>query len=128
MILWNRSNLQKVLEELRFPKRFINWLMKYITTVSYSILINGELPEPFTVVKGLRLSDPISPFLFAIIMVNLSRTLDELKEIKDFKFHPRCAKLGITHLSFTDDLLFFSWGNLNSISHIHNYFLKFSQA
>lgn len=33
-----------------------------------------------------------------------------------FRNHPKCEKLGITNLCFTDDLLLFSYGNLNSVS------------
>ena len=36
-------------------------------------------------------------------------------EFKDFKFHPQCKQLQITHLSFADDLLLFSAANLPSI-------------
>jgi len=32
-----------------------------------------------------------------------------------FIYHPKCKKLGITHLMFVDDLLFFTKGDLDSI-------------
>ncbi|XP_060210949.1 uncharacterized protein LOC132637959 [Lycium barbarum] len=72
--------IEQVLEGLNFPTKFICWIMQCVTTVSYSILINGELSEPFTTAKGLRQGDPISLFLFAIAMEYLSRSLNGLKE------------------------------------------------
>lgn len=33
---------------------FINWVMEYITFVSYSLMVNGSLTEPFQGKKGIR--------------------------------------------------------------------------
>ncbi|XP_019241615.1 PREDICTED: uncharacterized protein LOC109221601 [Nicotiana attenuata] len=122
------SFLEQVLIELGFPMRFVVWIMECVPTVNYTIMLNGESTPPFDVAKGLRQGDPIFPFLFAIVMEYLSRSLNNLKEVKCFRFHPRCAKLGITHLSYADDLLLFARGDLSSISHIHGCFSHFSQV
>ncbi|XP_019248680.1 PREDICTED: uncharacterized protein LOC109227945 [Nicotiana attenuata] len=102
--------------------------MECVTTINYTTMVNGEPTQLFDAAKGLRQGDPISHLLFAIVMEYLSRNLTKLKEVKSFKFHPRCAKLGITHLSYADDLLLFARGDLNSISHIHECFNHFSQV
>ncbi|XP_019241491.1 PREDICTED: uncharacterized protein LOC109221464 [Nicotiana attenuata] len=107
--------LQQVMEEIGFPTGFIKWIMECIKTVSYSVLVNGEPTEPFEAAKGLRQGDPISLFLFAIVMEYLSRSLAELGKEAKFQYHPRCKKLGITHMSFADDLLLFARGDLTSI-------------
>ncbi|XP_019229886.1 PREDICTED: uncharacterized protein LOC109210864 [Nicotiana attenuata] len=120
--------LKQVMIEMGFPERFVNWIMECVTTVNYTNMVNGETTPPFDVAKGLRQGDPISPFLFAIVMEYLSRNLNKLKEVKGFKFHPRCAKLGITHLNYADDLLIFSRGDLNLVSHIQECFNHFSQV
>lgn len=65
-------------------------------------------------------------FLFAIAMEYLSRNLNALKENNEFKYHPICAKLGITHLSFADDLLLFARGDLPSVTLIQQCFSEFS--
>ncbi|XP_060180628.1 uncharacterized protein LOC132610345 [Lycium barbarum] len=82
--------------------------MECVRTVSYSIMINGEPATPFEAARGLRQGDPMSPLLFAIGMEYWSRMLNGLKMIKEFHYHPRCSKLGISHLCFADDLLLFS--------------------
>ncbi|XP_019241332.1 PREDICTED: uncharacterized protein LOC109221313 [Nicotiana attenuata] len=120
--------LRQMLTELGFPEQFIIWVMEYVQTVNYTVMINGEPSEPFNADRGLRQGDLMSPFLFAIAMEYLSRKLNELKADRSFQFHPKCAKLGITHLSFADDLLLFAKGNLSSITALHKCFSQFSEA
>ena len=45
----------------------------------------------------------------------LSKLLDTAVKYGVFSFHPKCKRVGITHLSFADDLLIFCKGNLDSI-------------
>lgn len=42
-----------------------------------------------------------------------------LRVAKEFKYHPRCARMGITHLSFAGDLLLFARGDLSSATALH---------
>ncbi|XP_060201922.1 uncharacterized protein LOC132630358 [Lycium barbarum] len=116
------------MEEIGFPRRFILWILECISTVNYTILIKGETTQPFDAAKGLRQGDPISPFLLAISMEYLSRSLVGLKADPEFNFHPKCEKLGITHISFADDLLLFTRGDLSSIKALYRYFQEFSGA
>ncbi|XP_060183123.1 uncharacterized mitochondrial protein AtMg01250-like [Lycium barbarum] len=114
------------MHEIGFPDKFIQWTMECVQTVSYSILVNGEPTQPFEAARGLRQGDPMSPFLFAIGMEYLSRLLYGLPDVKSFQFHPRCAKLNISHLCFAYDLLLFSRGELTSITALHKSFTEFS--
>nr|XP_009782599.1 PREDICTED: uncharacterized protein LOC104231324 [Nicotiana sylvestris] len=63
--------------------------MEYVTTVSYSLLLNGGLTAKFQGKKRLRQGDPISPYLFVLVMEYLSRTLKSLKANLDFNYYPR---------------------------------------
>lgn len=42
--------------------------------------------------------------------------------------HPRCAKLGITHLNFEDNLLLFGKGDLDAVTSIQQVFNRFSAS
>ncbi|XP_060216428.1 secreted RxLR effector protein 78-like [Lycium barbarum] len=107
--------IEQVLTEMKFLAKFIGWIMCCMKTVSYSITINGVVTEPFEAAKGLRQGDPMSPYLFVIAMEYLSRLLNELEYNKQYKYHPKCAKVKPTHLSFEDDLLLFARGDKVSI-------------
>lgn len=95
-----------------FPDRFIGWITECITTPSYSIILNGETHDFFPGKKGLRQGDPISPYLFTLVMQVLSSIIKKKIDLDGrFKFHPKCAELGISHLCFADDLFLFSHGD-----------------
>ncbi|KAF3675337.1 hypothetical protein FXO37_05924 [Capsicum annuum] len=120
--------LNQAMDGLGFPQNFTNWVMQCVTTSSYSLLINGELTKPFEATRGLRQGDPMSPFLFAIVIKYLSRSLKELEQQRDFNYHPLCKKLHLTHLSFADDLLLFARGDTNSVKLLHEKFITFTEA
>eukprot|EP00252_Welwitschia_mirabilis_P008709 TRINITY_DN2079_c0_g2_i1.p1 TRINITY_DN2079_c0_g2~~TRINITY_DN2079_c0_g2_i1.p1 ORF type:complete len:257 (+),score=6.17 TRINITY_DN2079_c0_g2_i1:144-914(+) len=47
------------------------------------------------------------PYLFTIIMDYLSRSLIKMALDPRFPFHPKCKRLGITHLCYANDLFLF---------------------
>lgn len=118
--------LQQMLEELNFPPRYVQWIMECLTTVTYSINVNGEITEHFPAKKGLRQGDPISPYLFVICMEYLSRNLLELHQNMSFHYHPRCRRVMLTHICFADDLLLFTRGDVLSIQQVMAVIDKFA--
>lgn len=97
--------LRIVLLEFGLPTQLVILIMEYVTTVQYTLLINGGLTTVFPAKKGLRQGDPMSPLFFILVMEYLHRTLQQLRHNPQFNYHPRCNKLGIIHICFADDLL-----------------------
>jgi len=93
---------------LQFPKKFVEWIYQCISTVSYSILINGYPNNPFITKNGLRQGDTLSPYLFVLSMEYLTRLLKKLKNDPNFNFHPKCERMQIVQLSLADVILLFS--------------------
>jgi len=82
------------LEAFGFEQHWINWIVNLVSTTSYSILINGAPAKPFWPSRGIRQGDPLSPFLFILMMEGLNRsrksatTTGKLKGIKPFENCP----------------------------------------
>ena len=118
--------LQQWLWALKFPQVYISWIMTCITTVSFQIHLNGRTHTPFQGKRGLKQGDPLSPLLFVITMEYFSRLLKTECAHKDFKYHPSCTRLQLSHLMFADDLLLFSKADVASLTHIKNALSKFA--
>jgi len=99
--------LKELLEALKFPPLFIQWIMKCITSVQFSININGQQGAFFRGKRGLKQGDPLSPLLFVLTMEYLSRLFKKASLTQGFAFHPNCKKIGLIHLLFADDLILF---------------------
>ena len=93
----------------------ILWIRVCIPTAAFSVSINGSLEGFFTSAKGIRQGCSLSPYLFVLCMDILSRKIDKAASEKQFKFHPRCSPLSLTHLCFADDLMVFVEGSNASI-------------
>lgn len=80
----------------------------------------------FKVEGGLD-KDVFSPYLFVICMNVLSKMIDEAAVKGDIGYHPKCKKLGLTHLCFADDLMIFADGRRRSIEGILKVFDDFDK-
>ena len=101
------SYLGKIMEKLGFCDRWVSLVLECITTVSYSILVNGEPKGDIRPSRGLKQGDPLSPYLFLLCSEGLNRMLQQAASndtIRGFSLCKRGPK--ISHLFFADDTLF----------------------
>ena len=92
-----------------FGMKWRGWIKACVTSVRFSVLVNGSPKGFFGCSRGLRQEDPLSPLLFLLIMEVLSRLLKKTKKCNLIRgFHVgdvNAVGVRISHLLFADDTL-----------------------
>ncbi|KAK4383611.1 Retrovirus-related Pol polyprotein from type-2 retrotransposable element R2DM [Sesamum angolense] len=102
-----------------FPAMFIRWIEECVTSAHYSVVVNGRVHGFFVGARGLRQGDPMSPYLFVLVMEVLHMILQQLIEQDgEFGYHWRCQELNLFQLSFADDLLLLGKADVRSEGHL----------
>ncbi|KAL0423920.1 UNVERIFIED_CONTAM: Retrovirus-related Pol polyprotein from type-1 retrotransposable element R2 [Sesamum radiatum] len=108
--------LLEVLRLFNFPPQFIKLIEQCVSTVSYSISLNGSVYGFFKGRRGLRQGDPMSPYLFVLVMEIWSSLLRyRVKNAAQFQYHWKCKDVGLINLCFADDALLFCKAHIPSI-------------
>ncbi|XP_035831953.1 uncharacterized protein LOC118480996 [Helianthus annuus] len=95
-----------ILSQMGFPSRWCAWVRGIISSARASVLVNGAPTFEFKCNKGMRQGDPISPFLFVIVMEALSCLISTACHLGIFKGVdlPNDGP-SLSHLFFADDAI-----------------------
>ncbi|XP_021994704.1 uncharacterized protein LOC110891319 [Helianthus annuus] len=119
--------LKNVLLGFGFKSRMVEWIMMCVSTTTFSLCVNGNVYGYFKGKRGLRQGDPLSPYLFTLVMEILTCILQRATRLDNsFKFHNKCEKQRIINLCFADDLFLFARWDINSVQCIMNSLSNFT--
>ena len=94
--------------KLGFSAQFVNLVLKCVSSVRFSVRVNGELLPFFTPSRGLRQGCPMSPFLFLLCAEGLTSLLKFYGGIHvDRGIRVSFRAPWASHLLFADDSLIF---------------------
>ena len=105
------GSLLYLLKRMGFGTKWCRWIETCISSIQFSILVNGSLEGFFRCLRGIRQGDPLSPLLFLLVMEILSRMLRKVETeglIQGFSAGGNANEgLRISHLLFADDTILF---------------------
>ena len=97
--------LVATLEMFGFGEYFVNWIKIILgcnigTNFKGVTVVNGNISTPFNISRGCRQGDPISGYLFILVMEILALLLKKNKSIKPYR-----TKFGLEHFidMYADD-------------------------
>lgn len=102
-VKWSSPEL--LLRRMGFHETWVALMMEYITTISYSLLINGEPIGTIRPTKGIRQGDLLLPYLFLLCteglygLLNKATTIGSIRGVSICRNGPR-----LTQLFFADRL------------------------
>ncbi|GJW52675.1 RNA-directed DNA polymerase, eukaryota [Tanacetum coccineum] len=94
-----------------------------------SILINGSPTEEFQFCKGLKQGDPLSPFLFILIIESLHLSFQRVVDAGLFMGIKLSHSVNLSHMFYADDAVFvgqWSDSNINTLIHVLDCFYRAS--
>ena len=117
-----------VLSKIGFDGNFISWVMSSLSSVSFSLLVNGAASPFFKSGRGLRQGCPLAPLLFLIVVEGLSRALMNVKECGLYHGISFGNEVTLSHVLFVDDIVIIIDGTKQSLSSLFEVLLNFCKA
>nr|GEX66510.1 RNA-directed DNA polymerase, eukaryota [Tanacetum cinerariifolium] len=113
--------LDDVLKKFGFRNKWCDWIQTYLKSSRGSILINGSPTEEFQFRKGLMQGDPLSSFLFILIMESLHLSFQWVVNAGLFMGIKLSYLVNLSHMFYADDAVFvgqWSDSNINTLIHV----------
>nr|GEY41854.1 RNA-directed DNA polymerase, eukaryota [Tanacetum cinerariifolium] len=110
--------IEDILRKFGFGDKWCTWIQSCLQSSRGSVIVNGSPTEEFQFYKGLKQSDPLSPFLFSFVMEILYISFQRVVDDGIFKGIKLGSSLQMSHLFYADDAIFMRLWNQNNINNI----------
>ena len=98
------SFLREVMKRMGFNEKWVELVIERVSTVTYSLLINGEPMGNIKPSRGIYQGDLLSPYLFFLCSEGLHRMIKKVADDGDIQGVSICRnRPKLTHLFFADD-------------------------
>jgi hypothetical protein len=118
----NWNFLLYLLRRCGFGEKWCLWIKQCISSTRFSVLINGAPSGFFRSSRGVRQGDPLSPFLFVLVMEAFSKMIGAITSrglISGFSVgSSELNRVVVSHLLFANDTLDFCGVNESQIRHL----------
>jgi len=125
----NWDFLLYMLRRCGFGERWCSWIAHCISSVRFSVLVNGSPTGIFGSSRGLRQGDPLSPLLFVIVMEAFSKLFYVTVQrgfLSGFSVGSSSnGVINISHLLFADDTLVFCGASPEHLLYLRMLLLSF---
>ncbi|GJT30670.1 RNA-directed DNA polymerase, eukaryota [Tanacetum coccineum] len=107
--------LQEVMEKIGFGNKSCAWIRGCLESSMSSILVNGSPADEFHVKRGLRQGNPLSTFLFILVMEGLHMVIEKaISAVRLHRINVGMDNIVVSHLLYADDAIFLGeWSNTN---------------
>ena len=103
--------------------------MQCVTSMSYSVRINGKPKGHIVPTKGIRQGDPLSPYLFLLYVEGLSALIKRSVENGELEGLSVCrGGPTISHLFFADDSIIFGKASIEECINLQRLLVVYEHA
>lgn len=112
----NLNFIRDTLIEIGCPDDIVSLIWICISSISMRVLWNGEALDAFSLMRGIRQGDPISPYLFVLCIERLFYLINLAVDNKFWK-HIWLVRGDpmLSHLAFVDDLILFAEASMDQV-------------
>ena len=121
--------LEKIMEKLGFAEKWRDMVMRCVSSVTYSIRINGKQRGYIIPTRGIRQGDPLSPYLFLLCAEGLSSLIRRAVKNGDMEgLAVSCGGPRLSYLYFADDSLIFCKASMDECNFLQRILQVYEQA